>query len=100
MVLKFNGSPNLQSVTQTSSLFHQKLKNSVLYKKQKKVNNLQEMKKNSGENFQTVQVDPITGDYYITIPEWVANDLSWYEDTEVVLSIEGGDLIISEKSDD
>ncbi len=58
------------------------------------------MKKNFGENFQTVQVDPITGDYYITIPEWIANDLSWYEDTEVLLSIEGGDLIITEKSFD
>jgi len=58
------------------------------------------MKKNSGENFQSVQVDPITGDYYIVIPEWVTNELSWYEDTEVHLSIEGGDLVITEKEGD
>jgi hypothetical protein len=58
------------------------------------------MKKNSGENFQLVQVDPITGEYYIIIPEWVANDLSWYEDTEVYLSVEGGDLVITEKESD
>ena len=58
------------------------------------------MKKNSGENFQFVQVDPITGEYYIVIPEWVANELFWYEDTEVCLSVEGGDLVISEKEND
>ena len=58
------------------------------------------MKKNPGENFQPVQVDPITGDYYIVIPEWVTNELSWYEDTEVKLSIEGEELVITEKEVD
>ena len=58
------------------------------------------MKKNSGKIFESVQVDPITGEYYIVIPEWITNDLSWYEDTEVRLSIEGGDLVITEKDSD
>ena len=58
------------------------------------------MKKNSGEIFEPLQVDPITGDYYIVIPEWITNDLSWYEDTQVRLSIEGGDLVITETEGD
>jgi len=54
------------------------------------------MKKNSGEEKQTVQVDPISGEYYIVIPEWVANELSWYEDTEIKISVEGDEVILSE----
>ena len=71
----------------------------MLYKSKKKIH-IHEMRKNSGENFQSVQVDPITGDYYIVIPEWITNDLSWYEDTQVRLSIEGGDLVITETEGD
>jgi hypothetical protein len=58
------------------------------------------MKKNSEENFQLLQVDPITGEYYITVPEWMVNDLEWYEDTEIKLSVEKNELIISEKEYD
>jgi hypothetical protein len=54
------------------------------------------MKKNSGKNFQILQVDPISGNYYITIPEWIANDLSWYEDTNLNLEVECGERIITE----
>jgi hypothetical protein len=54
------------------------------------------MKKNFAENFQSVQVDPITGEYYITLPESVVNELEWYEDTSVRLTIEGNELIITE----
>ena len=54
------------------------------------------MKKNFAENFQVVQVDPITGEYYITLPESVVNELEWYEDTSVRLTIEGSELIITE----
>jgi hypothetical protein len=58
------------------------------------------MKKNSGENFQPIQVDPISGEYYITIPEWMMNDLSWYEDTELELNIESNELVLREKDND
>lgn len=58
------------------------------------------MKKNSGKNFQTLQVDPITGDYYVIIPEWILNELSWYEDTIINFSLEGTDIILSEKEED
>jgi hypothetical protein len=58
------------------------------------------MKKNSGKNFETIQVDPITGDYYLVIPEWIINELSWYEDTVINISLEGTDIILSEKQED
>jgi len=58
------------------------------------------MKKNSGENFRPLQVDPITGEYYVIIPEWMANELSWYEDTEIKLSLDGDEIILSEKEID
>jgi hypothetical protein len=57
------------------------------------------MKKNSGEIFESVQVDPITGDYYVIIPEIVANELSWYEDTEIAFKIEGNEVILTERED-
>jgi hypothetical protein len=57
------------------------------------------MKKKSGDIFELIKVDPITGEYYISIPEQIINDLSWYEDTEVHLKVEGGELVISERED-
>jgi hypothetical protein len=56
------------------------------------------MKKNPGDNLRSVQVDPITGEYYITIPEWMMNELSWYEDTEVEFKLEGDEIVISERN--
>jgi antitoxin component of MazEF toxin-antitoxin module len=58
------------------------------------------MKKNSGENISPLQVDPITGSYYITIPEWMINELSWYEDTEIQIHMEGNEIILSENNDE
>ena len=54
------------------------------------------MQKNSGENFTTVEVDPITGEYYVTIPEWILNDFGWNEGTEVNMEVEGDCIIITE----
>lgn len=54
------------------------------------------MKKNRGEEIQPIQVDPISGNYYVIIPEWITNELSWYEDTELKFSVEGGEVILSE----
>ena len=58
------------------------------------------MKKNSGKNFEVLQVDPISGDYYVVIPEWIVNELSWYEDSEINFSLEGTDLVLTEKEED
>jgi len=57
------------------------------------------MKKNSGEIFDSIQVDPITGKYFITVPEQIMNELSWYEDTEIKIRLEGDEIVISERDD-
>jgi len=54
------------------------------------------MKKNSGDIFESVEVDPITGQYFIRIPEQIMNELEWYEDTKIKFSIESGEVILSE----
>ena len=58
------------------------------------------MKKNSEKNFQSLQVDPISGEYYIIIPEWAVNELSWYEDTEICFTVEGEEIVLSERESD
>ena len=59
----------------------------------------QKMRKNSGKIFESVQVDSISGEYYLIIPESIANELSWYEDTEISFKIEGDEVILTERTD-
>lgn len=54
------------------------------------------MKKN--KEIKSLQIDPITGEYYITIPEWIINEFSWYEDTEIKFNIEGNEVILAENT--
>jgi hypothetical protein len=55
------------------------------------------MQKNSGEIFEPVQVDPISGKYFIFLSEQIMNELEWYEDTEIRMLMDGNDLILSER---
>jgi hypothetical protein len=57
------------------------------------------MKKNSGEIFKSLEVDPITGEYYVIVPEIVVNELSWYEDTKISFKMEGNEVILTERTD-
>jgi len=57
------------------------------------------MQKNPDKNFTTVEVDPITGDYYVNIPEWVLNEFGWYEGTTVNMEVEGDCIVITEVKD-
>ncbi len=57
------------------------------------------MKKNSEHNFTTVQVDPISGEYYMVIPEWIVNDQGWYEDTELDFHVDGDEIFITENTE-
>lgn len=54
------------------------------------------MKKNSENIFESIEIDPITGQYYITIPEQIMNELEWYEETKVKFSIESNEVILTE----
>ena len=57
------------------------------------------MEKNPGENLRTVEVDPVTGEYYVTLPEWVMSEFGWYEGTEVNMEVDGGSIMITEIAD-
>jgi len=59
-----------------------------------------EMQKNPEENFTTVEVDTVTGEYYIKLPEWVLNDFGWYEGTQVNMEVEGDCIVITEIKED
>jgi hypothetical protein len=58
------------------------------------------MRKNFRDNSQPLQVDPISGEYYLIVPEEIVNDLSWYEDTEINFHLDGNEVILSEQKDD
>ena len=37
------------------------------------------MKHDSASQIQPITTDPITGEYKLTIPEWMINEYGWYE---------------------
>ena len=55
------------------------------------------MQKNPGENFSTVEVDPVTGEYVIQVPEWVISEFGWYEGTEINMEVDGDAIVITER---
>ena len=54
------------------------------------------MQKNSRQNFSSVEVDPVTGEYLIMVPEWIINEFGWYEGTEINLEVDGNSIIITD----
>lgn len=60
------------------------------------MNKLKGMQKNPEENITTVEVDPVTGEYFVTIPEWIVSEYGWYEGTQVNMEVDGGAIIITE----
>jgi len=54
------------------------------------------MRKNFSELKSAIEVDPVTGEYYIRIPECVINDQGWFEDTVLGWEVEGDEIIITE----
>ena len=51
------------------------------------------MKKNPAEIFTTIETDPNTGEYYTIIPEWIMNDMNWYEETKLNWNIDTEEVI-------
>ena len=54
------------------------------------------MRKNPDELRTTIEIDPVSGEYYTIIPEWIMNDQEWYEGTELQFNIDADDIILSE----
>ena len=57
------------------------------------------MKNNPAENFTTIEIDPVTGNYFTIIPEWMVNEKGWYEGTEINLKMEDDEIFITERDD-
>ena len=55
------------------------------------------MQKNPGQNFSTVEVDPVTGEYVIQVPEWIISEFGWYEGTEINMEVDGDAIVITER---
>jgi antitoxin component of MazEF toxin-antitoxin module len=55
-----------------------------------------EMKKNRAENLTTIQIDPVTGEFFITIPQWILDEKGWYEGTDINIEVDGECLIITD----
>lgn len=54
------------------------------------------MEKNPDKNFTTVEVDPATDEYCVKIPEWIMNEMGWYEGTDVQWIIDGDEIFLRE----
>jgi hypothetical protein len=57
------------------------------------------MKKNPEEIFTTIETDMVTGEYYTIIPEWIMNEMNWYDGTKINFNIDTEEVIITEKDD-
>ena len=57
------------------------------------------MQKNSEKIFSEIEVDPVTGDYHITVPEIILNEMQWYEDTKLRWLVDGDEIILTEEKE-
>ena len=55
------------------------------------------MEKNRAENFTTVEIDPVSGEHYVIIPEWICDEKQWFEGTEVNIEVEHDGIVITEQ---
>ena len=72
---------------------------STIYPQKKKMEILTMQKKFDHENT-TVEIDPLSGEYYTVIPEWVIHDMNWYEGSEISFDIESDEVIIRDAEDE
>ena len=54
------------------------------------------MQKNPEQNLTTIEVDPVTGESYVPVPEWIISEFGWYEGTELNMEVDGDAILISE----
>ena len=57
------------------------------------------MKKNPDEILTSIEPDMVTGEYYTIIPEWIMNEMNWYEGTKIKFNIDTEEVIITESDD-
>ena len=57
------------------------------------------MKKNFDNIFSTIEIDPITDQYHIIIPEEIIHEFDWYEDLVVKWNVDNGELFLTTDDD-
>ena len=57
------------------------------------------MQKNSGGFITSIEVDTVTGEYRAIIPEWIINEMGWYEDTNLTWKIDDDEVIMTESDE-
>ena len=97
VVYNSEGTPNLQSVTEAREML---VKSKFFFPYIISTQDSIYMKKNSGKIFESIQVDSVTNHYYVELPEWVVNDFGWYEGSEIQLTLDGNEIIITDREDD
>ena len=58
------------------------------------------MKKNFDEIYSTVEIDPVTDRYHMTIPEEIVNEFDWYEDLVLKWNLEVDGIYLTLKKDE
>ena len=91
--IKLRNYPNLQSVTQ-GSYKYLSYKNFFPYIKS--MTGFTNMKKNFDKIFSTIEIDPVTDRYHMTIPEEIVNEFDWYEDLVLKWNIDSGEIYLTE----
>ena len=94
--LKTRDSPSLQSVTKARQILN-RLK--IFFRYIKTTTGFHRMEKNSGGYITSIEVDTVTGEYRAIIPEWIINEMGWYEDTNLNWKIDDDDVIITESDE-
>ena len=95
-LLKSRDSPSLQSVTKARQILN-RLK--IFFRYIKTTTGFHRMQKNSGGYITSIEVDTVTGEYRAIIPEWIINEMGWYEDTNLNWKIDDDDVIITESDE-
>ena len=54
------------------------------------------MRKNPDELKTTIEIDPVSGEYYTIIPEWIINEQGWYEGTNLQFNYDSDDIFLKE----
>ena len=94
--LKMRDTPSLQSVTIATQISHT-LK--IFFRYIKTMTGFHYMQKNSGGQITSIEISNISGEYCAIIPEWIINEMGWYEDTKLSWKIDDDNVIITEEDE-
>ena len=95
-VIKMRDIPSLQSVTIATQILD-RLK--IFFRYIKTMTGFHYMQKNSGGQITSIEISNISGEYCAIIPEWIINEMGWYEDTKLSWKIDDDNVIITEEDE-